>query len=88
MLESDARSVTSSLSFRHLPPNSAPERALQTPSTGLRRPSPTIAVTGYAIGLEKLSANGHCSNSSKFVTDNSVDDDELMLNVLRCHLTY
>ena len=23
-----------------------------------------------------------------YIADNAVDDDELMLNVLRCHLTY
>ena len=49
----------------------------------------TTAVFSYAIGSRKLSANEFfcwCSNSSKFVTNRY--DDELMLNVLRCHLTY
>ena len=31
----------------------------QTPSSGLRHPPSTTAVAVYAIGLEKLSANGH-----------------------------
>ena len=29
-----------------------------------------------------------CSYGSKFVADNSDDDDEVLLNVLRCQLTY
>ena len=46
----------------------------QTPSTGLQHPS-TAAVFSYTIGSRKLSANRQffcwCSNSSKFVTNNS-----------------
>ena len=56
---------------------------------------PTTARTDYAAGFQNLTVSYRtvfrwCSNGSKFVTDNSnyVDDDELMLNVLRCHETY
>ena len=45
----------------------------QTPSTVYDIRPLTTAITDYAIGLEKLSDD---------------DDDELMLNVLRCQLTY
>ena len=48
---------------------------LQIPSTCLRHLPSTTAVFSYAIGSRELSANEHlfcwCSNSSKFVTNNS-----------------
>ena len=33
------------------------DQVSQTPSTGLRYPSLTTAIVGYAIGLKKLSTN-------------------------------
>ena len=53
----------------------------------------TTAVFSYAIGSRKLSANEHFFVGARTVvsllqTTRSDDDDELMLNVLRCQLTY
>ena len=55
-------------------------------------PSAT-AVLCYAIGSRKLSANEQFFVGAKAVvsllqTTQIDDDDELLLNVLRCHLTY
>ena len=52
----------------------------------------TTAVFSYAIGSRKLSANEQFFVGAQTVVSLlqtiQIDDDELMLNVLRCHLTY
>ena len=52
----------------------------------------TTAVFSYAIGSIKLSANKQFFVGAQTVVGllqtTQINDDELMLNVLRCHLTY